>query len=523
MSSPLTAYIALTSLSGVINLLLFLYVFLKRKTYGSISTFFLPGVAAKIIYSFGYAFNLATSASLAEMRFWNIVQYFGIPFAPPIGTLFILQYLGFRITWRQIAGLLAIPVVILLSDITNDWHHLHYKEYSVHETLGAPFFRIEIGPTYVVMMWYLYLCMLANIALLLSRWRNASQEVRRHLLSLVFANVIPMAANLLYVTGMTPEGIDPVPMVTGVSSVLMLWAIDSSRMLNIIPVALDTVFHSIGDGVVVLDKSGRLVEFNESCRRMFGGLDRSMVGQPVERIWAAMFGSRSSVPDLGAGDEELEVPADESGGRTYQVRISPLKGQQGSVSPGTIMIISDITEMKRMQKQLERNAYYDDLTGIYNRRAFLEYGETEFGKAREASVPFTIIMFDIDHFKQINDTHGHQTGDRVLVHVAGITRSCLGQDMLLARYGGEEFVLALPGKKVSYGEEFAEMLRRQIESRPLMVNGQEVTITSSFGVAGASWQPGESLLHVLHTADKALYKAKRGGRNQVRVNESHPA
>ena len=491
--------------------------FLKRKTYGVISTFFLLGVAAKIIYSFGYAFNLGTSTSLAEMRFWNIVQYFGIPFAPPIGTLFILQYLGFRITWRKIAGLLAIPFLILLSDITNDWHHLHYRVYQVHETLGAPFFHIEIGPTYVIMIWYLYLCMLVNIALLFSRWRHASPQVRRHLLSLVFANVIPMAANLLYVTGITPEGIDPVPMVTGISSVLMLWAIDSSRMLSIIPVALDTVFHSIGDGVVVLDKSGRLVEFNESCRRMFGRLDRSMIGQPAEKVWSAMFGSRSSAPDLGAGEQELEVPAEKGDGRTYQVRVSPLKRQRGDTSPGTIMIISDITEMKRMQQQLERNAYYDDLTGIYNRRAFLEYGEAEFGKAREDSAPFTVILFDIDNFKQINDTHGHQTGDRVLVHVAGITRRCLGEDMLLARYGGEEFVLALPGKRVSDGVDFAETLRRHIESRPLTVSGQEVAITSSFGVACAAWQPGESLQHVLNIADKALYEAKRSGRNRVCV------
>src|SRR5690606_27118452 len=227
------------------------------------------------------------------------------------------------------------------------------------ETLEAPFFHIEIGPTYVIMIWYLYLCMLVNIALLFSRWRHASPQVRRHLLSLVFANVIPMAANLLYVTGITPEGIDPVPMVTGISSVLMLWAIDSSRMLSIIPVALDTVFHSIGDGVVVLDKSGRLVEFNESCRRMFGRLDRSMIGQPAEKVWSAMFGSRSSAPVLGAGEQELEVPAEKGDGRTYQVRVSPLKRQRGDTSPGTIMIISDITEMKRMQQQLERNAYYD--------------------------------------------------------------------------------------------------------------------------------------------------------------------
>src|SRR5690606_7508262 len=124
-------------------------------------------------------------------------------------------------------------------------------------------------------------------------------------LALAFANLIPMTTNILYLSGVTPEGIDPVPMVVGLSSVLIMWAIESSRMLTVFPVAMDAVFYSIGDGVVVLDRSGRLVEFNESCRRMFGGLDRSMIGQPMERVWSAMFGPRPPAPDLGAGAQQL--------------------------------------------------------------------------------------------------------------------------------------------------------------------------------------------------------------------------
>lgn len=488
MSSPLTAYIALTSVSGVINLLLFLYVFLKRKTYGSISTFFLLGVATKIIYCFAYAFSLATSSTLGEMRFWSVMQYVGMPFAPPVGTLFIMQYLGYRITWRRVAGLLAIPVLVLLSNATNEWHHLHYKVYQIHETLGAPYYRIEIGPIYVIMVWFLYLCMMVNMVLLFSRWRHAGPRFRHQLLSLVFANLIPLVTSFLYLTGVTPEGIDPVPMVVGISSILMMWAIDSSRMLAIMPVAMDAVFHSIGDGVLVLDKSGRLVEYNDSCRRMFGGLERSMVGQPMEKVWSAMFGSGAPAPNLGENAQELEVTAEDGGGRdggrTYQVRISPLKKPKKNSSPGTVMIISDITELKRMQQQLERHAYYDELTGIYNRRAFLEYGEAAYEQAGRGSVPFTAILFDIDHFKRINDTYGHQAGDQVLVHVAGITRRCLKKDMLFARYGGEEFVLALPGHSVSRGRHFAEMLRWHIESEPLMVNGQTMSIRPVSGLPG---------------------------------------
>jgi diguanylate cyclase (GGDEF)-like protein/PAS domain S-box-containing protein len=319
-------------------------------------------------------------------------------------------------------------------------------------------------------------------------------------------------------TGVTPTGVDPVPMVLGLSSVLLWWAIESSRFLAILPIAKDVIFQSISDGVIVLDPSGRLVEFNKSCQRMFPSLDRSMFGLSLEKIWSALFGASSSrAPKLVARSQELEVVVHEPDERIYQVRFSPIEQNQSTTWKGAVIIITDMTEIKQLQRRLEKHAYYDDLTEVLNRRAFFEQCEVRYAQLKQQNLAFTVILFDIDHFKEINDTFGHHAGDQVLVHVARICKSCLTEDMLFARYGGEEFVLALFGHPEEEGKKLAERLREKIASHPLKVDGAVIFVTSSFGVAGASAGAKESLQTLLCYADEALYEAKRGGRNQVCV------
>jgi diguanylate cyclase (GGDEF)-like protein len=517
MDSTITAYITLVCVSGVLNLFLGLYVFLKRHLYANISTFFILSTAAEAIYCFGYAFSL-TSSTLEQLRFWSVVQYFGMPFAPPLGLLFVLKYFGYNITKSRVAAMLAIPVLSLLSNATNEFHHLHYKEYQIHETLGAPHNDIEVGVTYIIHGSFLFLCFISSLLLLLSRWRDTNWAYRPQLFSLIGAHLIPMATSFLYLIGVTPAGIDPVPMVVGVTSILMWWTIESSRLLTIIPIAKETIFHSISDGVIVLDKPGRPVEFNDSCRHMFHRLNRSMFGQPLEEVWPVLFGSSTpAVPKLDAKPQELEVVASEPEERIYQVRVSPLKQKEHCNWTGTVMIIADITEIKRLQRKLEQHAYYDELTQIFNRRAFFERCEEGYTRSKQDASAFTAILFDIDHFKKINDTYGHNAGDQVLMHVVHICKSCLTDNVLFARYGGEEFVLALFGRTAAQGKDFAERLRENIASHPLSVEGKVIHVTSSFGVAESSGRADESLQNLLHFADEALYAAKRAGRNQVCV------
>ncbi|MNI03799.1 Response regulator PleD [compost metagenome] len=138
-------------------------------------------------------------------------------------------------------------------------------------------------------------------------------------------------------------------------------------------------------------------------------------------------------------------------------------------------------------------------------------------KAKDNLSSFTIILFDIDFFKQVNDTYGHQIGDQVLVHVAQICKAELREHMLFARYGGEEFVLALTGYTLVEGEKLANLLRFCIEQKPLVKNEQVVLVTSSFGVSVTTGAMEETIYQLLRKADEALYAAKRAGRNQVQI------
>jgi diguanylate cyclase (GGDEF)-like protein len=517
MDSPLTAYIAITCVSGVLNLLLGFYVIMKRELDRKIAVIFVWGTAAKAIYSFSYAFSL-TSSTLEQLRFWSVMQYFGMPFAPPLGLLFVLQYLGIRVRKRTVIALLTMPVISLISNATNEWHHLHYKVYKIHESLGAPYYDIEVGITYILNGSFMFVCMVASTYLLLSRWKDTAKEYRPQLFALVCAILIPMTVSFLYLMGVTPTGIDPVPMVVGFSSILFWWAIVTSHLLSVVPIAKDTIFHSIGDGVIVLDKSGRMVEFNDGAGHMFRVLDRTMHGMPVQQVWSRLFRIAPELaPAKAVGSHELEVTLSGQENRFYQVRFSPLKRTSRSSIAGTVMIITDITQVKQLQHELERRAYYDELTQILNRRAFFERCETEYAWAKQTGDPFTIILFDIDYFKQVNDTYGHKAGDLSLIHVAQECRSCMKDNILFARYGGEEFVIALSGRSAAEGQAFAEQLRQRIESQPLVVDGKNIRITSSFGVAESSGSAEESFSHLLHLADQALYAAKRSGRNQVQV------
>ena len=161
--------------------------------------------------------------------------------------------------------------------------------------------------------------------------------------------------------------------------------------------------------------------------------------------------------------------------------------------------------------EAERLARVDELTGLFNRRAFYEYGDIQVAQARRSGAPLSLILLDVDFFKQINDEHGHTVGDRALQHVARqLTTSLRGSDMC-GRVGGEEFAILLPDTDPLSAAEVAEFLRDKLEKAPFEYQGVNANITASFGVTQGSGGVGE----LIQQADTALYRAKESGRNRV--------
>jgi len=512
MDSQLTMYITLVSVSGIFNVFLCLYVLFRKQEIPGSRTF-IWYTAALSVYSFAYAFSLA-SDTLWKVKLWTVVEYIGMPFSAPLGLMIILQYLGWKVTRRQAAAMLVVPSVTLLMVATNDYHQLFYKVFRMKEGMPLPYLEIEIGEWYIVHGIFTSSCLLAATVLLLSRWRQTRKSYRPQLATLICGQFLPMITAFLYLVGLTPAGIDPVPMVMCVTSALYIWAILSAKMLTVVPIAKETIFDSMREGVIVLDAADRLSDFNLAVARMIPSLSTAMIGKTLNEVWIELTGSPypfAHRPDEGA--EELAWTTD-GAEQTYQVRYSPLLHRNGDAAGGLLMFIN-VTELKRLQRELEHQAYYDGLTQILNRSQFISRSRRLLEDCLTGGRPFTVVLFDIDYFKRVNDHYGHETGDKLLVHVVAVCGGLVSPDMLFARYGGEEFVLALPDATLEAGCEIAERLRRGLETEPLSTPRGEIAVTSSFGVAEAEDGADATLDALLQQADEALYASKRNGRNRV--------
>ena len=185
-----------------------------------------------------------------------------------------------------------------------------------------------------------------------------------------------------------------------------------------------------------------------------------------------------------------------------------------------VVMIQDITERKALELELRRLATTDPLTDLANRRHFLAQMELELARFKRYAKPTTLLMFDLDHFKQVNDTYGHAAGDAVLRHFSAIARQVLRQIDLLGRLGGEEFAALLPDTDFEGAQQLTERLRRTVAESPLTMASGIISVTVSIGVT--PFAPTDSAPDaILSRADRALYRAKDQGRNRVEIELPH--
>ena len=174
----------------------------------------------------------------------------------------------------------------------------------------------------------------------------------------------------------------------------------------------------------------------------------------------------------------------------------------------------DITSRKNREILLKNQATRDPLTALYNRRYFEEEVAKQLTECTLQKIPYTVLMIDADKFKNINDTYGHKTGDKVLIELASVAERALRDDDIVARYGGEEFVVFLPGVSAEQGVVVADRLRQSISKIVVYSDAnQPVSFTVSIGLSSS--EISDNIDTLVKTADQALYRAKQNGRNRV--------
>ncbi|MDA1071250.1 MAG: diguanylate cyclase [Proteobacteria bacterium] len=198
-----------------------------------------------------------------------------------------------------------------------------------------------------------------------------------------------------------------------------------------------------------------------------------------------------------------------------ELNIAPLAGDDGRVSH-YFGVLRDVSEQIAIEEQLRELASTDPLTGLLNRRRFEGLVNQEILRSTRYARPMVALMFDLDHFKRVNDNHGHACGDAVLVGFAACLSRGLRVHDICARVGGEEFAAMLPETPIASGLEVAERLRRSVEAMRTPAEGGEIAITTSVGITQLTpWD--DSYTSMIERADAALYASKQRGRNRVTV------
>jgi len=276
-------------------------------------------------------------------------------------------------------------------------------------------------------------------------------------------------------------------------------------------------------GLLIHTRQGILFANQEACR-MLGGLREQLVGQHV-----LDFVAQSEVTNVmeqidrsfSNGEESINQETllhDPNGGMISIKLISVRLPWAGT--PVIQLLLQDVTDLKVKEQQLQRLSIIDELTGIHNRRHVFTEAARHMEKVGEPDFHLSVALLDVDHFKKINDGHGHGVGDQALISLAGtaseIMRAEAGNDAVFGRIGGEEFLLLLPGVTLGKAAALSEKLRNAASL--IDVRGETGTFrfTISLGVASLSDQD-RSFDTLVARADTALYEAKNRGRNQVVV------
>ncbi len=272
------------------------------------------------------------------------------------------------------------------------------------------------------------------------------------------------------------------------------------------------------------DQEHRVTHANPAYAAFLGLDVKDVIGKHIDELYDHKVASEIR-------DYDDELLASPSGQHCYERRV--YRGGQDSycdivvykalirasdgTAEGVVSAIIDVTEQNALREKLERLASTDPLTGAVNRRAFLDRAEGELRRHRRYDRPLSLIMIDIDYFKRINDTFGHEAGDLLLCLLCKVCENNLRTTVdVLARLGGEEFAVLAPETGAKGAAILAERLRQEIARQKLDYQGQEITFTASFGVVSlAGKATSMTIADALRQADNCLYASKNSGRNRV--------
>ncbi len=538
MYTPWTLYVVILVLNALACVMV--AFLLTRKQFAIGQPAMILTFISLAFWVFGYAM-LLTSTTVAWKTFWLRVENIGIIPQGLFWFIFALQYSSQnkKISVWLIAILSIAPILALTFIFSDRWIHLYYPLIQRLYPNGGPL-KLGHGVMYWIMFAQVYLLELAALILLLRRFIGYRNIYRKQMGLLITAVFFPLIANIYFqlaprlpLPSWSTTSLDVTPMALAFSAALISAAVFGLKLFDLIPIARHRVLEHIPQMVFVVDTEDRVLDINDTGQKWLGRPAEQMIGNLATDVFQEWVDLLNLYHNTFESRDEIYAPGNPS--RMLEVSIFPI--YNGNKLEGRVFVAHDISnrikleddlkkanealrtqisEIQVLQEKLEEQAIRDPLTGLYNRRFLAESLDNELAQAARTSMPVSVVILDVDHFKNFNDIHGHKCGDIVLQILAKMLVNASRRGDVVCRYGGEEFVILMPNSSLQSAYECAEKWRKAFASTLVEFNGQILSTTFSAGVAcfPIHGNTGES---ILQTADQALYRSKHKGRNQVNI------
>lgn len=489
---------------------LIIYVWRNRSVLGA--HYFLLTLTLVEVWIIAQALEMS-AVDLHTKIIWANIQYMPAMLTPLTYLYLTLQFTR-RENWlhrRWLPFLLLLPAIAFnILAWTNDLHGLIRQ--NIHLELSGSFPTIgkTYGPLFLIFSAYNYSIIIYTLITLSNAFSEKMSLYRKQIAFLFVALLLPIISNLLQITGLNPFYVDITPPFFGVSALIIFWGIFRYRLFNIIPIARSIIIQEIRTGMIVLDNEGRILDINPAAVRILNLTSESLIGHWVE---TALSGTPELIDIYKEGKDTIsEMTIENSESRfCYEISFTQIKNLYND-SIGQLLQIYDITERKIAEEIIQYAALHDDLTGLPNRNYFQVLFSQELALARMRREPLTVAFLDLDNFKTINDTYGHNAGDRVLCLVAERLKGVLRESDILSRIGGDEFAIISP--HITNDENIKIIGNKILDIFGKSFNLFEVSLQIRASIGFSVFpRDGENIEILLKKADKAMYSIKSGIKN----------
>ena len=486
----------------------------RRKDIGRPAIFLSICLACVAIYSFGYGMEIA-SDTLTSVMFWVRFQHWGIQLLAPTWLLFSLGVTGHNkhITTKLIIVLSIIPVYLFLTSQTLGWLNLAHHNPRIDTSGAFPVFAYDRNLFNYIAIGYYSLCLGISTILFLIMFFRTAPSFRKHASIYLIGSLPPWLGAVLHNLNLLPTNLDISPLALGLGGMILAYGFYKFRILDLIPLARDVVFENMDAGILILDQKDRIIDFNPALQDIFPDLNFSLIGSSVYDFLLNHPTLSPLIKDNQSENGEYKVPNEHSD-LYYRVSLSPISGRDQR-SIGKVISFIDFSLQKQLMKKLEQVAALDGLTGVYNRQHFDKCVTNELSRLQRYGGALSLIMLDLDNFKYINDTYGHEAGDVALVGLVKSFRKIMRESDLIARFGGDEFMILLPQTDLAAGCVLAERMRLNLRELSIDCNDQVLNLRASFGVSGVDSNALISVKDLYRRADQAMYQAKNLGGDRV--------